>query len=329
MKNLPEYNVMICHPANEYRIEFVSDRIKTLEGVAAHLPYGGTSGSWGDSGKGWTEQHGTPIGADIIFYAGYEDTFYHLDVDFPSEKMKDLLRRAYMAGYADQYSKSFEPYILSEKKIAYDSYDSPYSSMTDLIFGFAPKGMVVVWISYAGSMQIEIGRYQAKVIQDDQELEKKLFANWSMNRTEVKERDLIPDASPEKWDNYRIKYNWKPAISSENKDFHLLENGISYYNGEHENLYQPFVVNPGQRDRAVPKFINFIWESNNKENYSATVFFNWEKSNTAFKKGGQQQNQLGFKVAADNNSIEVTLNGQPLETDSIRMYRSNFKFPVD
>ena len=60
MESLPKYNVQVCHPQSGYRINLVSDKIKTLEGVHATLPYGGSSGRWGDSGKGWTEQYGTP-----------------------------------------------------------------------------------------------------------------------------------------------------------------------------------------------------------------------------------------------------------------------------
>lgn len=330
MKNLPEYNVMISHPANEYRIEFVSDRIKTLEDVAAHLPYGGTSGSWGDSGKGWTEQHGTPIGADIVYYAGYEDTFYHLDVDFSVEKMKDLVKRAYATGYVDEYDKPMQEYIITDKKMRYDSYNNPYDSFSDLVFGFAPKGMVVVWLWFGGAGPvIEVGRYQAKVIKDDKEFEKKLFASWSMNRAEVKERDLIPDASPDKWENYRNKYNWKPVLSPDDSNIRMAAYTAWYYNGEREVMFRPWIIKPEARERAIPKEIQFFWKTGKEEVYEGRLFFNWEKTNEAFKKLGKTQRNLEIKVAADNNSVNVLLDGQPLETDSIRMYRSNFKFPID
>lgn len=80
-KELPEFHVEMSHPENKYIIEPVYDHIKTLEGVRAGFPYGGSSGEWGDSRKSWTEQYGTPIGADITYYADYEDAFYHLNVD--------------------------------------------------------------------------------------------------------------------------------------------------------------------------------------------------------------------------------------------------------
>lgn len=65
MNKSPEFHVEISHAGNKYQITPVFDKIKTLEGNPASLPYGSSSGDWGDSGSGWTEQHRTPIGADI------------------------------------------------------------------------------------------------------------------------------------------------------------------------------------------------------------------------------------------------------------------------
>mgnify|MGYP003576284559 CR=1 FL=1 len=97
IQKLPEFHVEISSPETKYRIEPIYDTIKTLEGVHAGLPYGGSSGRWGESGSTWTAQRGTPIGADIIYYSGYEDVFYHLKVDFPLETIKDYMQRAYSA----------------------------------------------------------------------------------------------------------------------------------------------------------------------------------------------------------------------------------------
>ena len=156
MESLPKYNVQVCHPNPDYGIDLVSDKIKTLEGVHATLPYGGSSGRWGDSGKGWTEQYGTPIGADIVYYAGYEDTFYHLDVDFPVEKMKEMVRRAYAMNYVSVPPSSLQEYIVTNKNLSFDSYNNPYDGFSDLVFGFAPKGMVVVWLWYGCGMGLQL-----------------------------------------------------------------------------------------------------------------------------------------------------------------------------
>ncbi|MBQ0152229.1 MAG: hypothetical protein KBS61_04980 [Chryseobacterium sp.] len=70
-----EFQVEICSPATKYDVTPIFDKIKTLEGTHAGLPYGSTSGSWGDSRSFWTEQHGTPIGADITYYSRYQDVY--------------------------------------------------------------------------------------------------------------------------------------------------------------------------------------------------------------------------------------------------------------
>lgn len=328
MHTLPEYNVMISHPDNKLEIEFVSDKIKTLENVAAHLPYGGTSGSWGDSGKGWTEQHGTPIGADIVYYAGYEDAFYHLDVDFPVEQMKDWVRRAYATDYADGYGIPLQEYIVSDKNLRFSNSNNPYDGFSNLVFGFAPKGMVVVWMSF-GNVQMEVGRYQAKVIEEDKEFEKKLFASWSMNREQVRSRDFNPNASPQEWDNYRHRYHWKPVLSPDDKHTRMASYRVWYYNGEQEIMLRPWISQPESRERAIPKEIQFFWKKGEKEVYEGRLFFNWTKTNEAFKKLNNTQGNLEIKVASDNNSIEVLLDGHPLDTDSIRIYKSDFKFPIE
>ena len=76
------FHVEISQPENRYEVTPIFDNIRTLEGLKAGLPYGSSSGSWGDSRSVWTEQYGTPIGAEITYYSRYEDVYYHLNVDF-------------------------------------------------------------------------------------------------------------------------------------------------------------------------------------------------------------------------------------------------------
>ncbi|HCR76489.1 MAG TPA: hypothetical protein DIW37_08825, partial [Chryseobacterium sp.] len=57
-EQLPEFNVEISSPNNNMIVTPVEDKIITLEGIPASLPYGSSSGTWGNSGKGWTEQQG-------------------------------------------------------------------------------------------------------------------------------------------------------------------------------------------------------------------------------------------------------------------------------
>ena len=322
--DLPEFRVQVSSPENKYIVEFVSDEIKTLEGVKAGLPFGGSSGKWGDSGKGFTEQHGTPIGADIIYFSPYEDTFYHLKADFPLDKIKDLTERAYAQADIEDYSKPSEEYKNLGRGQKFGNYVNPYDSFDNLVFGFAPKGMVVVWLRF-GYVQIELGRYQANIINDDKKLEEKLFASWSMNRTQVKEQSFIPDASPQLWDDYRTRYHWIPILISENPNFKAFEIRTEYYNGERDVILKPWINIPPMRGRAIPKEISFFWETGKGEAFEGRAFFNWEKTNEAFKTVGKDF-KLEFKIKQDNTAFEILANGQPFRTDSLRLYKSERKF---
>jgi len=321
-KNLPEFGVEISAPDNKYRITPIYDTIKTLEGVQAGLPYGSSSGRWGDSGSTWTAQHGTPIGADITYYSRYENIFYRLNVDFPPDTIKDYMERAYarlddLNGETQEYKRLGRGHESNSGK----SYDS----FSKLVFGFAPKGMVVVWLNF-GITRIELGRYQAQTLTDIAVIEKTKKKYLSTYRLSTERYDqaakeyFLEDASPEKWDHYRSRYNWRPVLSSENPKLELINIETEYYNGEKEVMLRPWVVDPVYKQRAVPSEINVVWLTSKKEEdkKQAFIYFNWEKVNKAFKKSGDKID-LKFKISKENN-IEIMLNEQPFQADSVRVF---------
>jgi len=324
MDTMPEFQVEISQPDNKYEVTPIFDKIKTLEGTHAGLPYGSSSGRWGYSGSVWTEQYGTPIGADITYYADYEDTYYHLDIDFPKDKIKDYMERAYSRkddkeGETKEYKRLGRGHQSGGGK-AYDSFSA-------LVFGFAPKGMVVVWLNF-GNTRIELDRYQAEVITDKATIAKakekymKTYRISPERYEEARKEYFIPDASPLEWDNYRIRYDWRPVVSSTNPKFRLFEVLNYTYNGEQEGALRPWVLDMPYKKRAIPREMVFFWETGKEkqEQLNARVFFNWEKTNEAFRKAGDKID-MQVTIASDNNSIEVLLNGKPLETDSIRIYQ--------
>ena len=324
---MPMYYVEICHPSNEYLVTPIHDSIITLEGRRASLPYGSTSGRWGDSGAMFTEQYGTPIGADIVYYATYEDKFYHLKAEFPVEKMKDLVSRAYAISYVRSHKEPLKPYIVTDERMVFSAYENPYSSMTHLVFGFAPKGMVVVWIGYDGGARIEIGRFQAEEVEDEEKYEEERFEYWNMSREKMRNKRYLPNASPEEWENYRNKYEWRPVFSSDNDTFFMLKSSTRYYNGEREYLLQPYILKAEYIKRAIPKEIQFFWRVGGAQ-YEGRVFFKWEKMNKIFKEKGKTKNDIRFHINKDNK-MEVFLNDEPLEVESIRVYGdSNIKFQI-
>jgi hypothetical protein len=321
-KNLPEFGVEISAPDNKYRITPIYDNIKTLEGVPAGLPYASSSGRWGDSGSTWTAQRGTPIGADITYYSRYEDIFYRLNVNFPIDTVKNYMERAYarlddLSGETQEYKRLGRGHESSSGK----SYDS----FSELVFGFAPKGMVVVWFNY-GITRIELGRYQAQILTDTAIIEKtkkKYLATYRLSSErydEAAKEYFLNNASPEKWDNYRSRYQWRPIVSSENPKTELIQMKASYYNGEVECMLRPWVSDPAYKERAVPSEINVVWLTSKKEEdkKQAFLYFNWEKLNEAFKKSGNKTD-MQIKISKEN-IVEILFNGQPFKADSIRVF---------
>ena len=276
----------------------------------------------------FTEQYGTPIGADIVYYATYEDKFYHLKVEFPVEKMKDLVSRAYAISYVRSHKEPLKPYIVTDERMVFSAYENPYSSMTHLVFGFAPKGMVVVWIGYDGGARIEIGRFQAEEVEDDEKYAQIFFnEKSSQTRKEIIEKENVPNASPEEWENYRNKYEWRPVFSSDNDSFFILEYGSHYYNGEREYLLQPYILKAEYIKRAIPNEIDLFWRVGGAQ-YEGRVFFKWDKMDKILKEKGNTKNDIRFHINRDNK-IEVFLNDEPLEVESIRVYGdSNIKFQI-
>jgi len=129
--------------------------------------------------------------------------------------------------------------------------------MTRLIFGFAPKGMVVVWIGYGGGARIEIGKFQAEEVEDDEKYAQIFFFNEISSQTR---KENVPNASPEEWENYRNKYEWRPVFSSDDDTFFMLKSSTKYYNGEREYLLQPYILKAEYIKRAIPKEIHFFGE---------------------------------------------------------------------
>ncbi|MET3021733.1 DUF2931 family protein [Flavobacterium hydatis] len=324
--NIPEWTAEMCHPANKYSVDMVKDEIFTLEGIHAGMPYGSSSGTWGNSGKMWTEQHGTPIGADITYYAGYDNAFYRLKIDFPVEKMKDLIKRYYPT--KEIVGKTIAEYK-HEGDLGID--ERSYKDFSSLVFGFAPKGMVVVWANY-GMTVIEIGRYQAKVITETKELEtakNKHMAIFRFTPEYFDERThelYIPNANCDLWDMYRLRYQWKPAFTSENPNFRLFEVNTEYYNGEKDQLMRPWLLENKIRDRALPSVFQFFWETSKDERFEGRIFFNQDQLFDRFK-GLSGENEIQVKIANDNQSLKVLVNNETLVVDSIRIYpNSNWRF---
>ncbi|MEP6804395.1 MAG: DUF2931 family protein [Flavobacterium sp.] len=242
------------------------------------------------------------MGADVIYYAGYEDKFYHLKADFPVEEMKKAMDTTY------RYN------------------DSRREKFSGLTFGFAPQGMVVIWKEYM-FFRIELGRYQAEVIQDDKKLEEQLFRNWSMNRKEVAERDFLPNASCAKWDMYRKRYTFRVKMENENPALRLFRYCFTNYNGEKDIIFMPVLPATEYSSRALPQILELDWETGPGETFRGNIFLNEKVIFEKFKNfKAEQQQEFEIKISKDNRSLELYLNHEPLEVDSVRIYKGSVSY---
>jgi hypothetical protein len=322
-QELPEFHTEICHPNNKYEITPVFDYIKTLENVPASLPYGSSSGTWGSSGSMWTAQKGTPIGFEITYYSLYEDKYYHIDANFDVEYIKEMSSRCYPT--SDMGEKPTQEFIyFKEFDADFQVLRNTYSPFTTLVFGFAPKGMVVVWMRYS-YLAIDIGRFQATEITDPKriaECKKKYVSTYRIEGNiyeEMAKEFHVPNASPLLWDNYRIKYNWKYEVSCDDTNFRFLCFSNEYFNGERDELYRPTLLKPVMKKKAIPEVITLYWETNSNERYEGKLFFDWDKTNALFKEAGENHT-LKIHINENNIDIKLLLNDKEIEIDSIRMY---------
>ena len=335
---MPEFHVQISHPNNKYQVTPIKDYILTLEGTPAGLPYGSSSGRWADSGARWTEQLGTPIGVDIVYYSDYEDVFYHLKVDFPVEYMKEMTQRAYFIYEPKTFQTEIPEYINLKEKRSYFSQvnltGTVCNEFDNLIFGFAPKGMVVVWLGY-GPTRIELARYQAELVKDEKlikEYEDRLVAMSYLSRAKLYEiqkkiyGEKTAKATPERWDNYRKKYKLKVVISSENKGFRVFRISTEYFNGEKRISLCPYMTSPKAEEQAIPEMMRFIFETAKGASYNCEVFFDWDKLDTILEKNPTGEHTLEVKLNATSTDLEVFLDGEPIKTEGqyIRENEGNF-----
>lgn len=330
MEQTPEFDVEITHPNPKYRITPVFDYIKTLEGTHASLPYGSSSGTWASSGSSWTAQKGTPTGFEITYYSEYEDKYYYINQDFDLKEIQEMTNRCYpwMDERLDEPVKEYLP--KTEYDSDFEKYRYVYGPFDRIIFGFAPQGMVVVWCGY-GPNRIELGRFQANEVADEKRLaicKDKYMKNYGMHidtYNKLVEKMKIPKASPELWDNYRKRYNWNYKVTSENAAFRFFEFEIDSYNGEIISNFSPYILNSKMQPRAIPSFVMICWETSAKERFLSRVFFNWEKTNDLLKNAGEN-NTFQFQINKESSKIEVLLNNNPIEVDSVRIYPSHLRF---
>ena len=294
-----------------FPIEVYKGGLETENGNYVSLSIGPSSGikGWGSSGSGMSSGiKPVPDRLNLIWISFAENTFYDINCKIDHDKMVKLFEEGYIINFKNK-----------KKKITYDT----------IIVGFAPGGVVVVWL-YGKGRQVEIGRYQAqKAVISEEEISKldshdrllfdennskKMMSNKNIVPLEIqKENKPIPYGL---WDTYREKYNWRPVFVIQ-KEGKVNSAVFSMFNGEMENLEQEELATNDFKERAILKRISFDWFDVDHKQYGAEIFLNEEEVFKAYKEiykdNKNAKAELVFKVNIPNTFVVVSLKSDSKE----------------
>ena len=276
-------------------------------GLSHHGTTSGTEG-WGSLGAGMSSRaKALPERLNVIWLSYGEDTFYSIDCEVDYDKMLHLFKEG--VDWKDA------------------SGDIRHETYNKIIVGYAPGGVVVIWI-YGQGTQVEIGRYQGKktVISDEEirslDYPDKVLFEQAYRDKKMKNPGIIPlkvqEVNKNKpipyglWDTYREKYSWKPT-------FIIQENGevgdfqFTGFNGEREDLFHERLINVDFKKRAIPKSLAFDWKDKNKQEYSGYIVFDekliFDAFEELYKDDKEAQAELEFRTSIPNDFVTVRLKG--------------------
>jgi hypothetical protein len=299
---------------------------------------GFTNAGWGNAGSVDFIKAPLPDRLDMTWLSYVDDKFYTGDWKLPTEKIKELFDQGF---YSTTGGKAVtEPYKF-------------------INIGFAPKGMVIVWVAGLGR-QVEVARFQAHettidtrlITQDEKYMFRKDYAKDELNNDFVISQDLREQIErygyppPEVYEAYREKYLWKPKI--------ILPEGsritslyIKMCNGEIEDpLDKPIDL----KNRAIPYEFKIYWSMGSGKNiqeYISSIAFTkdqqyWVKSHENYGENEipvdfyKNEIRTFFKEHIDKNKpVEIVIKLDPLKENvrdwslDMHLEQSNKKYIIN
>lgn len=223
------------YPVETYRGGLISE-----DGNYTSLFLGLHKGPWGSSGRSMRKGvKSLPKRIETIWIAYAEDAVYEIDTEINYDKILKLFNEGF---YVPSMSNS--------------NPEPRKENFSEVNVGFAPGGMVVIWISGMGR-QVEIGRYQGKKIEiPEEEIEaldasnKLLFSdehreyimtNEAVIPAEMQNEEHSKSIPYDLWDSYREEYNWNYEFSFPNNG-KLKEIYTFYYNEDQLEAFGPYLI---------------------------------------------------------------------------------------
>lgn len=257
--------------------------ISTTSGYFRSLKSGITTGKhgWGYGGGGMGS-HISPIPDRLhaVWLSYAEDCFYEIDVTIDKQKILSLFREGYQ-------------WLSANKDILHRNYYK-------IVVGFAPGGVVVVWVAGI-TKQVEIGRYEGKkIVIPHEEVEQlddseRVIFKKSWRESIMSSPGTVPievqKANKNKpipyglWDIYRRKYNWKLVFKFRGETkLHPKETvSVDLLNGEESELFYDEFPMSKTFYSAIPKEIVFVWQTSEDESYSGGCVFDEKAILSAFE----------------------------------------------
>jgi hypothetical protein len=283
-------------------------------------------GGWGTNSSGMSQgEKPIPQRLNCTWYSYVEDVMYHINTELDYPKMVKL------------FNEGFQSSVRKRGKVMI-TYDT-------ITVGFAPGGVVVVWLQNGGR-QVEIGRYQGnKVVISPKEIasldshERLLFDPVDRARTLKNPKIIAPEvqeANKNKpipyglWDSYRIKYNWKPDFTfvREGKLNDILS--FDMFNGEAETLLDNEIIENLYHERAIPKGLYIGWLDKVGQGYGGNIYFDEKEIFAAFKelykKNPGAKIDLEIKINPGSEYLGIALkngiNNIPLKKSKLEVFES-------
>lgn len=287
-----------------YPVDVYRGGLQSADGEFTSLYSGTTSGIWGVANRGMSDsKKSIPDHLHVIWVSYAEKKFYEIDTAIDNSKITNLFRDGY-----------FTPSEVDDPKPRKEEFKQ-------IIVGFAPGGVVVLWVSGAGR-QLEIGRYKGKEIIIPQEEIKSLSSGPQKNMFDAEyqhkvmtEFGIIPkevvSANQGKpipfglWDSYRERYDW--SINLELPDHKKnKEVGVYYLNGNKEELFGELLIEK-YADR-IPN--NLKWNYQDLKTPPSRIDFTWIDDNRYYGDVNFDENEIlsAFQdLNKENPNAKITL----------------------
>jgi Protein of unknown function (DUF2931) len=203
--------------------------------------------------------------------------------------------------------------------------DGEKETYNTIQIGLAPGGMVVIWLSAdAGSVQVEIGRYQAhettidsKTVYDNAKyMFEKDYVNFILKDSMTMRPDILARVThygypkPSVYEEYRELYLWKPNLilpdgSTLIKFNNKMCNGEKEYTDRINNFSKFHEDFPILKDRAIPYEFEIVWKDKQGQRFISRISFTNDKNYWIKYLKGDFGNKNEMPLDFDQNQIRT------------------------